>query len=154
MSLKDRLGRLTGETDKPYQIDPRQDKISELRRKIDRVMDRRERFAPVKIPEPRRAAMPLEQIVAGEEAQTPYGNFFLSQSTLSADDAHGQWRICDFAQPSMDAAAFLAGRQVFKDLSIAGGLFLDTETTAGPAPALAILPLADLRSPCRVRRQP
>ena len=68
-------------------------------------------------------------IIAGEEARTPYGNFFLSQSTLNADDAHGHWRICDFAQPSMDAAAFLAGRQVFKDLSIAGGLFLDTETT-------------------------
>ena len=129
MSLKDRLGRLTGETDKPFQIDPRQDKISELRRKIDRVMDRRERFAPVKIPEPRRAAIPLEQIIAGEEAQTPYGNFFLSQTILNADDTHGHWRICDFAQPSMDAAAFLAGRQVFKDLSIAGGLFLDTETT-------------------------
>jgi uncharacterized protein YprB with RNaseH-like and TPR domain len=129
MSLKDRLGRLTGETDKPFQIDSRQDKISELRRKIDRVMDRRERFAPAKIPEPRRTAMPLEQIIAGEETRTPYGNFFLSQSTLNADDAHGHWRICDFAHPSMDAAAFLAGRQVFKDLSIAGGLFLDTETT-------------------------
>ena len=59
----------------------------------------------------------------------PYGNFFLSRGTLNADDAHGHWRICDFAQPSMKAAAFLIGNHASEDLSIAGGLFLDTETT-------------------------
>ncbi len=130
MSLKDRLGRLTGETDKPFRIDPRQqDRISELRRKIDRVMNRREQIVPTNIPETRRNATPLEHIIAGEEARTSYGNFFLSQSSLNANDSHGHWRICDLASPSMEAAAFLADRQTFKDLSIAGGLFLDTETT-------------------------
>jgi uncharacterized protein YprB with RNaseH-like and TPR domain len=129
MSLKDRLGRLTGETDKSFQVDPRQDNISELRRKIDSVMDRRERIAPTRIPVTRRNAIPLEQIIAGEEARMPYGNFFLSRGTLNADEAHGHWRICEFAQPSMKAAAFLIGNHLSEDLSIAGGLFLDTETT-------------------------
>jgi uncharacterized protein YprB with RNaseH-like and TPR domain len=71
----------------------------------------------------------LENVVVGEEARMPYGNFFLSRGTLNADDAHGHWRICEFAQPSMKAAAFLIGNHASEDLSIAGGLFLDTETT-------------------------
>jgi uncharacterized protein len=129
MSLKDRLGRLTGETDKSFQRDPGQDKISELRRKIDSVMNRRERIVPKNVTVTRRTAIPLEDIVAGEEARMPYGNFFLSRGTLNADDAHGHWRICEFAQPNMKAAAFLVGHQALEGASIAGGLFLDTETT-------------------------
>jgi uncharacterized protein len=129
MSLKDRLGRLTGETAKPFQSDPQQDKISELRRRIDNVMNRRERIVPANTPKARRSAMPLEHVVAGEEARTPYGNFFISRSTLNADDVHGHARICDFACPSMKAAAFFVRHQALKDMSIGDGLFLDTETT-------------------------
>ena len=129
MSLKDRLGRLTGEPDKSFQVDPGQDKNSELRRKIDQIMNRRERIAPARMSVTRKGVIPLEQIIAGEEARMPYGNFFLSRGTLNADNAHGHCRICDFAQPNMKAAAFLAGHHVYDSLSIAGGLFLDTETT-------------------------
>ena len=129
MSLKDRLGRLTGETDKSFQSGVGQDKISELRKKIDSVMNRREHIVPKNLSIPRRTAMPLENVVAGEETRMPYGNFFLSRGTLSADDTHGHWRVYDFAQPSMKAAAFLIGNRASEDLSIAGGLFLDTETT-------------------------
>ena len=99
MSLKDRLGRLTGETDKPFQSDPKQDKIGELRRKIDEVMGRRERIIPQSIPRTGRSAIPLEQVVFGEEAWTPYGNFFFSLETLKSDDAHGYGRISDFTCP-------------------------------------------------------
>jgi len=129
MSLKDRLGRLTGETDKSFQVDAGQDKISELRKKIDSVMNRREHIVPKNVPVPRRSAIPLEDVVAGEEARMPYGNFFLSRGALNADDAHGHWRVCEFAQPSMKAAAFFIGNHASEDLSITGGLFLDTETT-------------------------
>jgi uncharacterized protein len=129
MSLKDRLGRLIGETDKSFQINTRRDNISELRRRVDQVMNRRERIVPARIRSTRRDAIPLEHIVAGEEARMSYGNFFLSRGALNADDVHGYWRIRDFAQTSMKAAAFLAGNHVSKNLSIAGGLFLDTETT-------------------------
>jgi len=129
MSLKDRLGRLTGETVKPFQTDPVQDTISELRRRIDQIMSRRERIVPAGIPKTRRSSIPLEHAVAGEEAQTAYGTFFLSHSTLNADDVYGHARICDFARPNMEAAAFLVGHQALKDMSIGDGLFLDTETT-------------------------
>lgn len=129
MSLKDRLSRLTGEAAKPFKTDPDQDKISELRRKIDNIMNRRERFVSASISTVRRSTMPLEQAIAGEEARTSYGTFFVSRSTFSADDVHGHARICDFACPSMEAAAFLAGPRMSKDMSIGDGLFLDTETT-------------------------
>jgi uncharacterized protein YprB with RNaseH-like and TPR domain len=129
MSLRDRLGRLTGEADKSFRTDPGQEKIGELRRKIDEVMNRRERIVPAGISRARRGAVPLEHVVTGEEVGTPYGNFFFSRGLLNADDAHGHGRIRDFTCPSMEALALLTGSQVFKDLSIEDGLFLDTETT-------------------------
>jgi len=129
MNLKDRLGRLTGESERSFQNESKQDKIGELRRKIDSIMTRRERIVPKNVYVPRRPAMPLEDIVAGEEARMPCGSFFLSRSILNADDAHGHWRICEIAEPSMKAAAFLIGNHVSEDLSIDSGLFLDTETT-------------------------
>ncbi len=129
MSLKSRLDRLVSETNKPFSDNTQQEKMSELRRKIDSVMNRRERIVPARMPETRRSAMPLEAVIACEEARTAYGTFFLSRNTLNADDAHGHCRICEFARPSMKAAAFLVGHQALQDMSIAGGLFLDTETT-------------------------
>jgi uncharacterized protein len=92
-------------------------------------MNRREHIVPASIPKARISAMPLEHAVAGEEARMSHGTFFVSRSTLNADDAHGHCRICDFAHPSMEAAAFLVGHQALKDMSISDGLFLDTETT-------------------------
>ena len=129
MGLKDRLNRLTGEPAKPFQTGHGQEKISELRRRIDQVMNRRERFVPASTPKTRRSAMPLEHVVAGEEAQTAYGTFFLSHNTLNADDVHGHARICDFACLNMEATAFLARPSMSKDIAIEDGLFLDTETT-------------------------
>jgi uncharacterized protein YprB with RNaseH-like and TPR domain len=127
MSLKDRLGRLTNQTDKPSGT--KTEKMTELRRKIDSIMTRRERIVPARTPEPGRNAVPLDTIIIGEETRTPSGNFFLSRSALNANDAHGHCRICDLANPSMKAAAFLFGHQVLEDISVEGGLFLDTETT-------------------------
>jgi uncharacterized protein YprB with RNaseH-like and TPR domain len=129
MSLKERLGRLTGETAKPIQTGPKQDKIGELRRKIDEVIRRREHIIPASIPTARGSKTPLEHIIAGEEARTAYGSFFLSRSILNADDIHGHVRVCDFACPSIEAMAFLAGHKIFKNMTIDNGLFLDTETT-------------------------
>jgi uncharacterized protein len=128
MSLKDRLTRLTGDSSKPDATGPREDRISELRRRLDRAMDRRERTAPAPIPTQRHAT-PLEKVISGEEVTTPHGNFFISRSILKGDDIHGCVRICEAACASMEAAAFLAGPQVAKDMPITGGLFLDTETT-------------------------
>ena len=94
MSLRDRLTRLTGEAADPSAA-AQQDRISELRRKIDRVMNRRERSVVPGPPPTRRHVTPLEQVVAGGEARTPYGSFFLCDSTMGAREAHGSVRIGD-----------------------------------------------------------
>ena len=150
MSLKDRLGRLTGETVKPFQADPVQDTISELRRRIDQIMSRRERIVPPGISKTRRSGVLLEHVVAGEEAQTAYGTFFLSHSTLNADEVHGHARICDFACLNMEATAFLARPSMSKDMAIEDGLFLDTETT-GLAGGTGTFPAATVRAPSASR---
>ena len=129
MSLKDRLDRLTGEAGRPVQADPKQGRLSELRRKIDEVMNRRERIVSAHPPQVKDGAVPLESVVAGEEVETPRGKFFVSRSSIKAADFHGHARVCDLACPSMEAAAFLAGSDVLKGLSMEEGLFLDTETT-------------------------
>lgn len=129
MSLKDRLGRLTGDTSKPLTAGPRQDRISELRRKLDRAMDRKPQSVPAGIPTTRRNVTPLEHLVAGEEARTAYGSFFISRSTMGGGAVHGCARIGDVACTSMEAAAFLAGLPMPQDTSLSDGLFLDTETT-------------------------
>jgi uncharacterized protein len=126
MSLKDRLGRLTGEPAKP---DIRQDTIKELRTRIETIMNRRERIIAPKTAPARRSAVPLADAVAGEEVHTPHGKFYMSRAIMSAGDVYGNGRVCDFACPSMPAAAFLTGHQAFNDMSIQDGLFLDTETT-------------------------
>ncbi len=129
MSLKDRINRLTGEGVKPVQADPRQERISELRRRIEEVMNRREHIAPAVAPQPRGTAVALERVVEGEEVETEYGRFFCSRSTLAEKDFHGHSRVGDLACLNMDTAAFLAGSQALKGFSLEDGLFLDTETT-------------------------
>jgi uncharacterized protein len=129
VSLKDRINRLTGETPKPVQADPKQERISELRKRIEEVMNRREHIAPAVVPQPRSPSVPLERVVEGEEIETEHGRFFCSRSTLAGPDFHGHSRISDLASMSMDTAAFLAGSQALRGFSPEDGLFLDTETT-------------------------
>jgi uncharacterized protein YprB with RNaseH-like and TPR domain len=129
MSLKDRINRLTGETPKPIQADPRQERISELRKRIEEVMNRRDHIAPAVVPQLRSGAVPLERVVEGEEVTTKHGRFFCSRSTLAGSDSHGHSRVSDLACLSMDTAAFLAGSQALMGFSLEDGLFLDTETT-------------------------
>ncbi len=129
MSIRDRLGRLTGEDRKPVQADPKQERLSELRRKIDEVMNRRGRLAPQSAPRPATGAVPLERVVTGEEVEAAGGRFFFSRSVLTGTDTHGHTRIGELAGACMDTAAFLAGSEAIRGFTIADGLFLDTETT-------------------------
>jgi hypothetical protein len=129
MSLKDRISRLTGDAGSPFQADPKQDRLSGLRGKISEVMNRRERMGAHHIPQATDRPVSLESVVAGEEVTTPKGRFFFSRTRLNAADFHGHTRVCDLLRPSMEAVAFLAGADALRGLSIADGLFLDTETT-------------------------
>jgi len=129
MNLKDRLSRLTGETGSPLQADLKQKRASELRGKINEVMNRRERMGVYPISQLKDRAVSLESVVTGEVSDTPQGRFFFSRSRLNAADFHGHARVSDLVCPSMAAVAFLAGADALKGLSMEDGLFLDTETT-------------------------
>jgi uncharacterized protein len=129
VSLRDRIGRVTGDMPESASDRTRQDRIAELRRKLDRALKPREQVAPAGIPVTRRQATAIEHVVIGEEAQTLHGSFFISRSTIGSDDVHGHARICDLARVSVETAAFLAGLQLSGETSIGEGLFLDTETT-------------------------
>ncbi|HEY3275162.1 MAG TPA: ribonuclease H-like domain-containing protein [Syntrophorhabdaceae bacterium] len=129
MSLKGRLGRLIGEKDGPSNAGTEPEQTHGFREKIESVMARRERIAPTGTAGAVRRTKSLDAVIAGEEAGTSAGTFFLSRAALTGDDRHGHCRICDLAHTSMGAAAFLSGHKTLKDCSIEGGLFLDTETT-------------------------
>ena len=129
MGLKDRLTRLTGDAPKPLSADAKQDRITELRRKLDRAMNRRAQGAPTGVPRTRRQTIPLQDVITGEEIQTPHGSFFVSRSIMQAGDVHGSARICDLACASLDAVTIIAGLQMAEGISMGDGLFLDTETT-------------------------
>ena len=129
MSLKDRLGRLTGEAGNHVQADLQQDRVSELRVKINAVMNRREHMGAHPVSPVKDRAVSLESVVAGQEVKTPQGRFFFSRSSIKAADFHGHTRVGDLLRPSMEAVAFLAGADMLKGLSLEDGLFLDTETT-------------------------
>ncbi len=129
MSLRDRLSRLTDEAVKPFQADLKQDRASELRSRINEIMNRRERLGAPYAPPVKDWPVSLESVVAGEEVKTPQGGYFFSRSRINAADFHGHTRVSDLVRPGMEAVAFLAGADVLKDLNMEDGLFLDTETT-------------------------
>jgi uncharacterized protein YprB with RNaseH-like and TPR domain len=128
MNVRDRLNRLTGETGTPSPSDLKQATLNGLRRKIDTVMSRRERFGFFQTYPLKNAPIPLESLIAGEEMETLQGKFFCSRNGIHAADFHGHKQIGDLACASMEAAAFLSGADV-KGLSMEDGLFIDTETT-------------------------
>lgn len=129
MSLKDRLGRLTGEEAQPAGRDSRKERISELRRRIEEVMNRRPASTPQVFPRSGRNAVPLEHLVTGEEVETARGRFFFSRSVLPGTDHHGAFRISDLRRIDMPSAAMLAGSKEIATFQPEHALFLDTETT-------------------------
>ena len=129
MSLKDRLGRLTGEGAKPARPDPRRDTIGELRKRIEEVMNRRDRLVRPDPAASRRPGIPLEQVVTGEEAVTDHGRFFFSRSRMEKADRHGHALVRDLSRLDMGGVGILAGSDTFAGLSPEDALFIDTETT-------------------------
>ena len=130
MRVKDRLKRLTGEGQPAVSKGPRQEQISELRRKIDDIMARRtaypQRSVAFHSPLPGR---PLHEVITGEEAKTDLGACFFSQCTFKAQSYHGRIRIARLTGADMKAAALLAGHPEIAGMDISDALFLDTETT-------------------------
>ncbi len=129
MSLRDRLGRLTGEGTQPDRNDPPGERISELRRRIEEVMNRRPVSGPQACSDRGRAGIPLERLVTGEEVRTRHGGLFFSRSVLAGADRHGVFRVGDLCRIDMRSAALLAGSDEIAAFEPGQALFLDTETT-------------------------
>jgi uncharacterized protein len=129
MSVRDRLNRLTGEETKKPEANPRNETISELRKRVEALMARRERISQAGSSQPRDSAVPLEHVVTGEEVEMPQGRFFFSRSIFKAEDFHGHFRVCDLSCISMRAAGILASSSDLARSTPADALFLDTETT-------------------------
>ena len=78
MSLKDRLSRLTGEAARTLAGDHQRTNISELRRKIDEIMTRRERMVQPKLtPRAQDTRSPLESVVDRRGDGDAHGQIFL-----------------------------------------------------------------------------
>lgn len=129
MSIKDRLGRLTGESASPVAPDSRQEKLSELRRKMEEVMNRRDRMNRPAPDASRRPGIPLEHVIAGEEVITEHGGFFFCRNRMNEADRYGNAVISDLSRLDMNGVAILAGSGTFAGFSPEDALFLDTETT-------------------------
>jgi uncharacterized protein YprB with RNaseH-like and TPR domain len=130
MSVKDRLKRLTGEGQPVEPTAAKQERIGELRRKIDAIMARRAaypwRMTAFQKPGP---ARDLCEVITGEEVKAGCGACFFSRTTFRNGSYHGDMQVSRFAQSDMKAAALLAGHPEIAAMDISEALFLDTETT-------------------------
>jgi uncharacterized protein YprB with RNaseH-like and TPR domain len=129
MSVKDRLQRLTGEKPQPKGQASNKEVINELRKKIDAIMERRDRIEArpaVSYQGPVRA---LEQVITGEEVENSHGKFYFCRNRFKGSGTHGNHLISTLAAIDMISAGYLAGTDALAALSITDGLFLDTETT-------------------------
>lgn len=127
MSIKARLDRLTGEKTSTVPADPdaqgKQEKISDLRRRIDSVIERR----PV---HRNRIYRPLTEVIAdSEEANTSLGKVVVFHGRYHRGAFHGCKRIGDLTNLSTGNAAILGGHPAISEFNFQDALFLDTETT-------------------------
>jgi hypothetical protein len=141
MSVVDRLKRLTNEKSGDAAQREREAKISDVRRRIVQIMERRPGQPPAPPPEPRAEPLQLSAVSRGEEVLTPFGSCYAATGEVHAGSFYGRRRIRELTEVSMRAAALLAGDDRLADFRFDDALFLDTETTglAGGTGTLAFL---------------
>lgn len=141
MSVKDRLKRLTGEVKQPLQEVSQQEIISELRKKIDTIMNRRASYPQKTVTHRPKVIRELHETITGEEVANAHGTCYFSRTTYHSQSSHGCYRISELTLADMEAAAILAGHPGIGSMNISDALFLDTETTglAGGTGTLAFL---------------
>ncbi|MDD5168300.1 MAG: ribonuclease H-like domain-containing protein [Syntrophales bacterium] len=129
MSVKNRLQRLTGEKETPPETAPSKvEELSKIRQRVEAILSRRpEGRAPMD--RPRGHAIPLEDLIPGEEVTTDAGVFFCVHRTAPGSSRHGERCIRDLTPLDMKLVAVLANDQSIAHLDYTHGLFLDTETT-------------------------
>ncbi len=143
MSVTKRLKRLTGEETEAKKPPARSDQLSELRRRVEEIMNRRPASKPAAGTRPAagRHTPPLDALVNGREMDSPHGRLFVSHDVHEEHDRHGHRSIGEYAAVDMAAAAFLSGESALAGFAWSDALFLDTETTglAGGTGTVAFL---------------
>ena len=129
MSVKDRLQRLTGEKPQPTGKASNKEVINELRKKIDAVMERRDRIERRPADTYQGPVRALEELITGEEVENSYGKFYFCRNRFKGSQTHGHHLISTMSAIDMISAGYLAGSGDLAALAITDALFLDTETT-------------------------
>lgn len=143
MNSIEKLKRLTGENIKtPTEPTEKNEKLSDLRRRIDDIMSRPHKYNQDAANRRMNAAADkLKELVSGEEIENDYGKFFLISDFVRGSCRHGHRNISEAYDFDMTAAALLANNPGISGFSCSDALFLDTETTglAGGTGTMAFL---------------
>jgi len=121
MDLKERLGRLDSIAGGTRQ--PREEIISDLRKRLERVIDPRRR----KRDEQR--VGPIGEWIRGEEVKTPYGQVFMSQEAYGSGYRHGGMLLDQLLEVPTYPVSLVSPDDCLRDIDFSGALFMDTETT-------------------------
>ena len=131
MALRDRLQRLTGEAAPEEEKEERDknDTLSRLRNQVDAVLQRRQKSQERHRLSSGKIQHSLAETLAGEEKENDHGFYFCVEEMWKPSCQHGNQCVTDFLKADMKALSILSGHDGMKDMSLADGLYLDTETT-------------------------
>ncbi|MFB3887148.1 MAG: ribonuclease H-like domain-containing protein [Thermodesulfobacteriota bacterium] len=120
MDLKERLDRLTSVGS--AQKEEKSQVIGDLRQRLDRLLE------PKKI-YPKKAILPIEELVKGEVVSTPDGEAFRVKEYFPPHFRYGEITLADILEIPTYPAHLLSKDERLKELDLRKALFLDTETT-------------------------
>ncbi len=131
MTVMDRLKRLTGEEEKVAGKGGRSEIVSDLRRRIDAVMERRtQRIAPLQERVFREdGAKDILEVVGGSILENDRGACLVRDEVLQGAERYGKMTVAEMKRFAMEHLALLARDGRLTDLNPRDALFLDTETT-------------------------
>lgn len=121
--LKERLERLDSISGGTRQV--REEIISDLRRRLERLADPRRGEKGQKRPSP----IPIEEWVNGEEVNTPHGKVFMSQENYGSGYRHGGVLLDRVMEIPAYPVPLVSRDESLRDLDFSVSLFLDAETT-------------------------
>lgn len=130
MSTIDRLRRMTGEANAAGpDREERDDKIRQLRLRIQHILERRPEKPAAREPEQDGRGLDLSLVAEGMEVPTPFGPVFVSTQKLDLARPRGFRCLGELKEADMGLLALLAADPRLEGLSPGDGLFLDIETT-------------------------
>lgn len=121
MDIKERLGRLDSISGGRREV--REEIISDLRKRLERLTDPRRRKQDEK------RARPIGEWVGGEEVNTPHGKVFVSQEIHGSGYRHGGMLLDRVMEIPTDRVSLVSRDESLVGLDFSHTLFIDVETT-------------------------